>query len=75
MMRLVHDEFEAADRPIPFPGRQASPPLFGERIGPTDSIRMVEDALGRVQAGIDEMGDLLTPIPFQSADDDGPRAA
>jgi len=84
MMRLVRfDESETFADPIPFPGRAtagdaARRPTEHDPVEvepPVDSIRMVEDALDRVQRGLDDLTDALSPIPFVRQDDDGPWAA
>ena len=89
MMRLVHfDDSETFGDPIPFPGRAASEtPARSAWVAsgglredisvdpPVDSIRMVEDALDRMQRGLDDLSDALEPIPFVNNDDDGPWAA
>lgn len=78
-MRLVnYDEPEMPPAAIPFPGPYD---LFQRRTpgrddNALDSVRMAEEALDRLQRGVDELAEALSPIPFRvCADDDGPRAA
>ena len=87
MLRIAgHDErVEEWLRPIPFRRHatdlRESPRRRSDREsdrGPSDSIRMAEQALDRAQRDLDEMNRLLSsePLPFPArSDDDGPSAA
>lgn len=93
-LRLVDDR-DRVPEPIPFPidrvrrvsrhGDDAGERLRETRPtrGKSESIRQVEEAMTEVQKNLDELADLLAPLPFdrfarlrrEDEDPDRPRAA